>query len=305
MKDFENTDFKYVLKKDGYTIESYKIKNLEIGKDFILIGGPCSIESEEQIMRIGKLIKKFGGNVIRGGAFKPRTSPYSFQGLGIEGLKLLKEAGSITGLPVVSEIMDVRDLETAVKYIDIVQVGARNAQNYSLLKELGNLDIPVILKNGLSTTISEWLYSAEYLISGGNRKVILCERGIRSTETFTRNTLDLSAVAAIKELSFLPIIIDPSHGTGKRELIEKMSLSGVMAGCDGIMIEVHDFPEQAFSDWEQALLPDEFSKIIKKVNSLVDFRKCLSGTIAEISKGAARSVSHKKLGVKISDSEIF
>lgn len=257
-------DLKCMLKENCSTPEAYRIKNLEVGRDFIIIGGPCSIESEEQIIRIGLLVKEFGGNVIRGGAFKPRTSPYSFQGLGLEGLKYLKEAGDITGLPVISEVLDVRDLEEAIKYVDIIQVGARNTQCFSLLKELGKTDVPVILKNGINTTIYEWLCSAEYILNGGNRKVILCERGIRTTENYTRNTLDLSAVAAIKTLSYLPVIVDPSHGTGKRELIEKMCLCSIMAGGDGIMVEVHDAPDTALSDGDQALLPGEFKSIVEK-----------------------------------------
>lgn len=266
-------ELKYTLKKLDFN--SYRIKELEIGRDFIIIGGPCSIESEEQILRIGKLIKKHGGNVIRGGAFKPRTSPYSFQGLGMKGLEYLKEAGDITGLPVITEVLDVRDLEDAVKYVDMIQVGARNAQCYSLLKELGKIDIPVVLKNGINTSIHEWLCSAEYILSGGNHKVILCERGIRTSENYTRNTMDLSAVAAIKHLTNLPIITDPSHGTGKRELIEKMSLSSIMAGSDGIMIEVHDNPAKALSDGEQALLPKEFGNIVRKSEVLVGVRETL------------------------------
>ncbi len=260
-------DLKLALKKSGIC-SSFKIRDLEVGRDFLKIGGPCSIESREQIIRIGKAVKECGGNVIRGGAFKPRTSPYSFQGLGIRGLEYLKEAGEITGLPVVSEVIDVRDLESIMKYVDMIQVGARNVQCFPLLKELGKIDMPVILKNGLDTSLHEWLSSAEYILSGGNKKVILCERGIRTNESYTRNTLDLSVVAAIKEISCLPVIVDPSHGTGKRELIESMSLSSIMAGSDGIMIEVHDFPKEALSDGEQAILPNEFKKIIIKVNKL-------------------------------------
>lgn len=251
--------------------DNYKIKNVEVGKELLKIGGPCSIESEEQIIRIGKEIKIRGGNVIRGGAFKARTSAYSFQGLGIEGLKYLSEAGKVTGLPVVTEILDVRDIEVAVKYVDIIQVGARNAQNYVLLKELGKIDMPIIIKNGMSTTIKEWLNCAEYILMGGNRKVILCERGIRTFEDYTRNTIDFSAIAAIKQLSWLPIILDPSHGTGKPELIETMTLCGVVAGCNGFMVEVHDRPEIAKSDGLQAIKPECFGKIVKKVDKLQSF----------------------------------
>jgi len=205
-------------------------------------------------------------NIIRGGAFKPRTSPYSFQGLGIEGLKYLKDAGDLTGLPVVTEVIDVRDVETVMKYVDIIQIGARSCQYYPLLKELGKIDFPIILKNGFSTSLYEWLGSAEYILNEGNRKVILCERGIRTSEDFTRNTLDLSIVAAVKIMSCLPIIIDPSHGTGIRNLIAPMCLSSIMVGCDGFMIEVHDKPNEALSDGEQSILPVEFKNIVEEAD---------------------------------------
>lgn len=258
-------DLKLAIKKEE-EFEPYRIKDLIVGKDFLKIGGPCSVESQEQIIRIAETIKIGGGNIIRGGTFKPRTSPYSFQGLGKEGLKYLQEAGEQTGLPVVTEVIDVRDIEVVLKHVDIIQVGARNSQCYPLLKELGKIDIPVILKNGLGTSLYEWLGSAEYILSGGNRKVILCERGIKTSECFTRNTMDLSIVAAIKSISCLPVIIDPSHGTGKRELIEPMCLSGIMGGCDGFMVEVHDFPQDALSDGAQALLPQDFKRIVDKAD---------------------------------------
>ena len=258
-------DLKLVNNKDA-TFVPYRIKDLTIGKDFLKIGGPCSVESREQIIRIAKAVKMSGGHIIRGGTFKPRTSPYSFQGLGKEGLKYLHEAGELTGLPVVTEVIDVRDIESVMEYVDIIQVGARNSQCYPLLKELGKIDFPIILKNGLGTSLYEWLGSAEYILSEGNNKVILCERGVKTSESFTRNTLDLSIVAAIKNISCLPVIVDPSHGTGKRELIEPMCLSGIMAGCDGFMVEVHDFPQEAMSDGEQALLPADFKCIVDKAN---------------------------------------
>ena len=248
------------------TFPLYNIKNVTVGKDFLKIGGPCSVESSYQIIRIAKAVKEGGGNILRGGVFKPRTSPYSFQGLGKEGLIYLQEASKITGLPVVTEVLDVRDIELVMEYADIIQVGARNAQCYPLLKELGKIDFPIILKNGLATSLYEWLGSAEYILSGGNEKVILCERGIKTSEIYTRNTLDLSSVAAIKNISFLPVIVDPSHGTGRKELIEPMCLSAIMAGCDGFMIEVHDFPENALSDGEQSILPTKFKEIIEKAN---------------------------------------
>ena len=258
-------DLKLAVNKTE-SFSPYKIKGFTVGKDFLKIGGPCSIESRNQILRIAKIVKESGGNIIRGGAFKPRTSPYSFQGLGEEALIYLHEAGEVTGLPVITEIMDVRDIEMAMKYADIIQVGARNAQCYSLLKELGKIDFPVVLKNGVATSLYEWLGSAEYILSGGNKKVILCERGIKTIERYTRNTLDLSIIAAAKRISWLPVIADPSHGTGRKELIEPMCLSAVMAGCDGIMVEVHDLPQCAVSDGDQAILPNEFKSIVEKIN---------------------------------------
>nr|WP_288977120.1 3-deoxy-7-phosphoheptulonate synthase [uncultured Blautia sp.] len=263
-------DLKIAVNKQ-MMFSAYNIKNIIVGKDLLKIGGPCSVESEAQIIRIGKEIKNKGGNIIRGGTFKGRTSVYSFQGLGIEGLKYLAETKEITGLPVVTEVLDVRDIEVIMKYTDIIQVGARNVQNFSLLKELGKVDVPIILKNGMSTTIEEWLNCAEYILSEGNMKVILCERGIRTFEDYTRNTIDFSAIAAIKQLSWLPIILDPSHGTGRPELIKTMTLCGIVAGCNGFIIEVHDQPEVAKSDGKQAISPEHFGEIVKNVDEIQNF----------------------------------
>ena len=250
-----------------------KVNNVEIGKDFTVMAGPCSVESEEQTLIIAQEVKKAGADILRGGAFKPRTSPYSFQGLGLEGLKILEKAGKLTGLPVITEVTDPRDVTWVCEYADILQIGTRNMQNFSLLKEVGQANIPVMLKRGMYSTLSEWLNCVEYILNAGNSNVILCERGIRTFETYTRNTLDLSAVPALKELSHLPVIIDPSHSTGKISLIEPMSLAAIAAGADGLMIEVHHNPEEALSDKDQALTPKHFSSIMKKIRKLTEFMK--------------------------------
>ena len=232
-----------------------------------IMAGPCSVETEEQINYVAQRVKEAGATFLRGGAFKPRTSPYSFQGLKSEGLDLLKGARKVTGLPIVTEIMRVSHIDM-FESVDIIQVGARNMQNFELLKELGKIDKPILLKRGLSSTIEEWLMSAEYIMAGGNDKVILCERGIRTYETATRNTLDLSAVPVIKKKSHLPVIVDPSHATGKSSLVEQMSLAAVAAGTDGLMIEVHNDPKHALSDGAQSLTPDQFDIVAKKVFAL-------------------------------------
>ena len=232
-----------------------------------IMAGPCSVENEEQINYVAQRVKDAGATFLRGGAFKPRTSPYSFQGLKSEGLDLLKGARKATGLPIVTEIMRVSHIDM-FEGVDIIQVGARNMQNFELLKELGKIDKPILLKRGLSSTIEEWLMSAEYIMAGGNNKVILCERGIRTYETATRNTLDLSAVPVIKKKSHLPVIVDPSHATGKSSLVEQMSLAAVAAGADGLMIEVHNDPKHALSDGAQSLTPDQFDVVAKRVFAL-------------------------------------
>jgi 3-deoxy-7-phosphoheptulonate synthase len=246
-----------------------------VGEGFCVMAGPCSVESELQTLETAKIVKKFGGNILRGGAFKPRTSPYSFQGLGLEGLKILAAARKETGLPIVTEVVDPRDVSWVSEYADLLQVGARNIQNFSLLKEVGKAQKPILLKRGMHSTIEEWLYSAEYILAEGNPNVILCERGIRTFETHTRNTLDLSAVAAVKTLTHLPVIVDPTHGTGRRDLIEPLSLGAVAVGADGIMIEVHWQPDEALCDKDQALPPEEYAVLMKKVHSLYQHMQLL------------------------------
>lgn len=244
-----------------------KIKGQSIGgKKIAIMAGPCSVESRKVLLGIARKVKGAGAGFIRGGAFKPRTSPYSFQGLGDEGLKYLAEAREKTGLLVVTELMDPRDMDVIEQYADIIQIGARNMQNFRLLLEVGQSKKPVLLKRGLSATLKDWLMAAEYILSKGNHRVILCERGIRTFENATRNTLDLSAVPALKELTHLPVVVDPSHGVGRRSLVGPMALAAVAAGADGLMIEVHTNPEEALSDGEQSLLPDEFKRLMKKLS---------------------------------------
>ena len=237
------------------------------GGSLHIMAGPCSVESETQIVDIAKSVKASGATFLRGGAFKPRTSPYAFQGLKAEGLDLLKIARKETGLPIVTEIMRASHIDM-FENVDIIQVGARNMQNFELLKELGKIDKPILLKRGLSATIEEWLMSAEYIMAGGNDKVILCERGIRTYETFTRNTLDISAIPVVKALSHLPVIVDPSHAAGKSWLVEPLAMAAVAAGADGLIIEVHNDPPHALSDGAQSLTPEQFDKVAKKVFAL-------------------------------------
>jgi 3-deoxy-7-phosphoheptulonate synthase len=235
------------------------------GKKVIIFAGPCAVEDRVMLSDIAKKVRSAGASFLRGGAFKPRTSPYSFQGLGEEGLRYLQEARERTGLPVITELMDPRDMEVIHKYADIIQIGARNMQNFKLLLEVGLGKKPVVLKRGLSATINEWLMAAEYIMSNGNHKVILCERGIRTFETATRNTLDLSAIPVLKQTTHLPVIVDPSHGVGKWDLVAPMAKAAVAAGADGLMIEVHSRPEEAMSDGEQSLNPDMFRKLVKEL----------------------------------------
>ncbi|WP_163192691.1 3-deoxy-7-phosphoheptulonate synthase [Clostridium thermarum] len=241
------------------------------GNKLTVIAGPCSVESEEQLLTIAKAVKKSGATFLRGGAYKPRTSPYSFQGLKEEGLKLLKKASDITGLPVVTEIMAAHQIESALPYVDIIQIGARNMQNFDLLREVGKTDKPILLKRGLSATIEELLMSAEYIMSEGNENVILCERGIRTFETYTRNTLDLSAVLVIKKLSHLPVIVDPSHASGKWWMVEPLSKAALAVGADGIAVEVHHDPINALSDGEQSIKPDKFNHLMESIKQMSGF----------------------------------
>ena len=257
-----------------------KVGNLTIGgNELTVMAGPCSGENQEMMDAISKKITQFGANCIRGGAFKPRSSPYTFQGLGEEGLMYLREAGDKYGAPVVSEIMAISDIPLFEKYVDIIQVGARNMQNFALLKELANLDKPLMLKRGISATIEEWLNSAEYLASKGNQKVILCERGIRTFEKSTRFTLDLSSVPVLKMKSHLPVIVDPSHPMGQRELVIPMARAAIAAGADGIMVEVHNNPDEALSDGAQSLYPKQFQELMKEIEIIAG---ALGKTIAKI-----------------------
>lgn len=238
------------------------------GRKLAVIAGPCSVENEKQIVGVAKSVKLAGATLLRGGAFKPRTSPYSFQGLKEEGLDLLKIARKETGLPIVTEIMSARMLERFVEDVDLIQVGARNMQNFELLKELGRTNVPVLLKRGLSATIEEWLMAAEYIMAGGNDNVILCERGIRTFETYTRNTLDLSAIPAVKKLSHLPVIVDPSHAAGLWWMVEPMAKAAVAAGADGLIIEVHNDPEHALCDGAQSLKPERFARLMGELGGI-------------------------------------
>ena len=242
------------------------VSGVKIGgkENIAIIGGPCSVESEEQLTGIAESVKEYGGVMLRGGAYKPRTSPYVFQGLGTTGIEYLVKSRNKTGLPIVSEIMSVEKIDEFVKNVDLIQVGARNMQNFDLLKALGKINKPILLKRGLSNTIEEWLMSAEYILAGGNPNVILCERGIRTFEKMTRNTLDLSVIPVIKKLTHLPIVIDPSHATGHSEYVESMSLAAIAAGADGLIIEVHNNPEKALCDGAQSLRPEQFKELVRK-----------------------------------------
>jgi 3-deoxy-7-phosphoheptulonate synthase len=235
------------------------------GDEVIVMAGPCSAESEEQVEASAAAVKRAGAKVLRGGAFKPRSSPYSFQGLGEEGLRLLRSAADRHNLLLISEVMDVSQLELIERYSHILQVGARNMQNFTLLRELGHSKVPVMLKRGISATIEEWLLSAEYILSGGNMNVMLCERGIRTFESYTRNTLDISAIPVVQQLSHLPVIVDPSHGTGKRDKVAPMARAAVAAGCDGLIIEVHCDPDHALSDGAQSMFPAQFDRLMAEL----------------------------------------
>ena len=246
------------------------VNGIKIGgqEKIVVIGGPCSVEGMDQICTLAKEVKDAGADMLRGGAYKPRTSPYAFQGLETEGIMDMVEAKKQTGLPIVSELMDAEHIDEFIQYVDIIQIGARNMQNFSLLKAVGKTNKPVLLKRGLANTIEEWIMSAEYILAGGNPNVILCERGIRTFEKYTRNTLDLSVIPIIKERTHLPIIIDPSHATGNWKLVESMSLAAIAAGADGLIIEVHDNPECAWSDGAQSLKPEKFKTLIEKCRGI-------------------------------------
>ncbi len=240
------------------------------GKDIVIMAGPCAVESEEQLTETARSVRAGGASLLRGGAFKPRTSPYSFQGLGKEGLEMLERARKMTGMPVVSEVMDTRQVETVAKYADMLQIGSRNMQNFPLLKEAGQTSKPILLKRGMMATIEEYLNAAEYLLSQGNTQVVLCERGIRTFESATRYTLDLNAIPVLKQRTHLPVIVDPSHGTGVRSLVPTMSKASLAAGADGLLIEVHFRPEEALCDGSQSLYPDEFGMMMEDLRKIAE-----------------------------------
>ena len=246
------------------------------GEKLAVMAGPCSVESEEQIVGVAQAVKAAGACALRGGAYKPRTSPYSFQGMGLDGLRLLDEARRATGMPVVTELMSADQLPFFEEWVDVIQIGARNMQNFDLLKKVGKTSKPILLKRGLSSTIEEWLMSAEYIMAGGNDQVILCERGIRTFETYTRNTLDLSAVLAVKQLSHLPVVVDPSHACGRAWMVERMALAAVAAGADGLIIEVHNDPKNALCDGAQSITPDQFEALMGKLEPIA---RCVGRTL--------------------------
>ena len=261
-----STAYKLVSRQMKKEDSIIKIGNVEVGGDNItIIAGPCAVESRHQALTIAKEVKKYGATLFRGGAFKPRSSPYSFQGLEEEGLRILAEVREITGLKVVTEITSPMQADLMMKYVDVIQIGARNMQNFELLKSAGRMGMPVVLKRGLASTIEEWLMSAEYIASEGNDNIILCERGIRTFEPYTRNTLDLSAIPVLKQLTHLPVIIDPSHATGIREKVSPMARAAVAAGADGLMIEVHHNPDEALSDGPQSLYPKQFGRLVRDI----------------------------------------
>ncbi|VVB53028.1 2-dehydro-3-deoxyphosphooctonate aldolase [uncultured archaeon] len=245
-----------------------KIGDAKFGKAFTVIAGPCAVENEKQVMETARAVKASGAQVLRGGAYKPRTSPYAFQGLGEKGLKILAKARDETGLPFVTEVVDTRHVKTAAQYADALQIGTRNMQNFELLKEVGKTNLPVVLKRGMWATVEEWLMSAEYVMSEGNPNIILCERGIRTFEKATRATLDVSAIPVAKSLSHLPVIVDPSHAGGKRSLVSPLALAGVAAGADGLIVEVHNCPDKALCDGPQALLPSDFAEMMNKAKKI-------------------------------------
>ncbi len=239
------------------------------GKDVVIMAGPCAIENEKQLFETARAVARAGAKVLRGGAYKPRTSPYAFQGMGVEGLKLLQAAGREFGMATVSEVMEISQIETAMQYVDILQIGARNMQNFNLLSAVGQVRKPILLKRGMSATIQEWLLAAEYVMSGGNYQVILCERGIRTFETYLRNTLDISAIPVVQKLSHLPIVVDPSHATGRRDKVMPLARASVAAGADGLLIEVHIEPEKALCDGPQSLYPEQFVELMDELRIIV------------------------------------
>lgn len=261
------------------------VDGVKIGRDLVVIAGPCSVETESQTIETAKAVKAAGANMMRGGAFKPRTSPYSFQGLGLSGLRILEKAKKETGLPIVTEVIDPRDVSWVAEFADILQIGTRNMQNFALLKEVGRAGKPALLKRGMYSTLEEWLNCAEYILSEGNAGVILCERGIRTFERYTRNTLDLSAVPAIHELTHLPIVVDPTHSTGRISLIPPMSIAAIASGADGLIIEVHNNPKEALCDADQALTPVMFADLMRQIKPLHQFMATLPNNSSPPVKG--------------------
>lgn len=269
MRDTDDSSNYLFSRNNTFGDTVVEVNGIRIGNgDVAIIAGPCAVEGEEQLLDTARKVANSGASLLRGGAFKPRTSPYSFQGLGEEGLKYLKEARKITGLPVVTEVMDTRDMDMVCEYTDIVQIGSRNMHNFPLLKEAGLCGKPVLFKRGLMATVDEYLMAAEYILKEGNDQVILCERGIRTFETSTRNTLDLSAVPVLKQETHLPVIVDPSHGTGRRWLVPIMAKAAVVVGADGIMVEVHNNPDEALSDGPQSLFPEEFAQMVRELEEI-------------------------------------
>lgn len=264
--------YKLVSREFQVEDSEFDVSGVRIGgSNFTVMAGPCSIESEDQVLKTAKIVKEAGASILRGGAYKPRTSPYSFQGLGEDGLKMMARAREETGLPIVTEVLDTRHVDTVAKYADILQIGARNMQNFNLLTEVGRIKKPVLLKKSFSCTIEEALMAAEYIVKGGNTKVIICERGIRTFESYTRNTLDISAVPLLRNLSHLPVIVDPSHATGRRELIEPLCLAALAAGANGVIVEVHPNPEQALCDGPQSLTTNQFQEMMEQLIALAKF----------------------------------
>lgn len=279
-------NLKLVAARPDFSRSIINVQGVEFGRGFVVIAGPCSVETEKQTIETAIAVKKAGARMLRGGAFKPRTSPYAFQGLGLKGLKILDKAKKETGLPIVTEVVDTRDVSWVGEYADILQIGARNMQNFSLLREVGKSGKPILLKRGMYSTLEEWLNCAEYILAEGNPNVILCERGIRTFETYTRNTLDLSMVPAVHKETHLPIIVDPSHGTGILSMIEPMSLAALMAGANGLEIEVHIDPESALSDKDQQLTVPQFEKLMRKLDRAKAFLDSLDAEFADKAYGS-------------------
>ena len=284
-------DLKLAAARPDGTRTVVDVLGVRVGEGLVVIAGPCSVESEEQTVRTAIAVKEAGAQMLRGGAFKPRTSPYAFQGMGLKGLKILDKAKRETGLPIVTEVIDTRDVSWVGEYADVLQIGARNMQNFSLLREVGKSGKPILLKRGMHSTVEEWLNCAEYILAEGNDKVILCERGIRTFETYTRNTLDLSAVQAVRRESHLPVLVDPSHGTGIRSMVDPMSLAALVAGADGLEIEVHVCPESALSDKDQQLTPAQFSRLMERLRRLEAFMEELGPADPDMASGGAAASS--------------